>query len=152
MNIQSIQIYNSTNKNQTKKNYQNFQVKSSINAGKTYSQSFGIGARGALNQSIAQGKKISELGEESPELIDMAEWFHTCPQPIIKKVSSVYEGGFWGIGSDVNEVKSQKAYQKFSKAINNVISKKPKMSSIEKAELNAKAQRYYDEYNKYRNI
>lgn len=156
MKIQSIQNYNSTTKNQTKKNPQILQVKNSMNAGNTYSQSFGIGVRGALNESIAQGKKILELGEKSPELVDMAERFHICPKPIIEKVSAVYEwnGGFLNLlgVKDYNEVKSQMAYNKFSKAINNVIDNKWRLSPSEREKLNQKAQECYNKYSLYENI
>lgn len=154
MNIQPIQNYNSTIRNS--QNNQKQKMKNSMDTGKTYSQNFGIGIRGALNESIAQGKKILELGEKSPELVDMAESFHTCPKVIIEKVSAVYEwnGGIMNLFGvkDYNEFKSEMAYNKFSKAINNVINSKWMLSSSARAELEAKAQGCYNEYKMYQNF
>lgn len=152
MNIKSIQSYNSTQSNQLKSD---LAVNTSNSKAKSCEPNFGIGMRGALIESISEGEKILKLEKNSPELVDMAERFHTCPEKIIKRVSYVYEysglSALLGMKS-INEVKSETAYTKLSNAISNVKRKKACMSGSKLQELNNKAHECFEEYKKYLNI
>ncbi len=155
MKIQSVQGYNSTKNNQSKGDYLNSPLTNSFNSKDSYSPSFGIGARAAMVESIAEGEKIFAMGKNSPELVDMAERFHTCPEIVIQRVSAVYEwASAWmllGI-NDYNEAKSQMAFEKLSTAVKKVIHEKPTMSSERLRSVNAKAQKCYENYKMYSDI
>ncbi len=151
MKVQQILSYQSVNNNKSKGS----SVVNPLNNKNSHFPSFGVGIRGALIESISEGQKVLDLSEKSSELNDMAERFHTCPEKIVRRVCNVYEwSSLWALLGlkDLNEAKSQVAYQKLSGKIQKVIDSKPQMAPKQIEELNAKAKKCYDEYNLYLNI
>lgn len=147
MKIQSIQGYNLTNRNQSKNNYQSAPIISLSSNGdqKAHSLSF----KSSASRKVAADWTLSGInifGRNENQLIDLAESFHKASYKVINAISEQQKWGGWWKGNIRDEVTSQKAYQRISTAIEEVIKRKANASSYEVWRLDEKAKKCYKQY------
>lgn len=142
MKIQSIQSYSYANRKQSQQNSTNSIPSNTKNQIANSTPSFGIGAiSGALAHTAESRLNILELSER--ELVDLAESFHQCPDPVLRRVSERYKGWFF---TTLDKEKTDMAYTKLKGAINEVLKRKKVATDLEQADLNLKAYKCYNEY------